>query len=204
MSVPAIAQVQTQPQTQAGEGAEKFLGSVVKDVYTNEFFHFRLTKAPTMIVLNEEQKAAALAAGNEFLGSDAKIGRDAWAKAANAEVLLFSLTDKDPSLGPGPSLNIGALRQRDGVTPTGVCNVTRDFLTQNPKVTVQTDTRSTKLAGKDGALIDFALATSGETVFIRYYALIVKGHSLTFVMSYIKKEDLDRFEKILRTLEFSA
>src|SRR6185436_14018896 len=50
---PAIAQVQTRPQTQAGEGAEKFLGSVVKDVYTNEFFHFRLTKAPTMIVLNE-------------------------------------------------------------------------------------------------------------------------------------------------------
>ena len=202
LTVPAVAQVPTQ--TEINDGSEKFLGSLLKDVYTNDFFHFRLTKPATMFVLSEEQNAAYKAAGTELLRADSKMGRAAWEKAATAEVVVFSLTDKDPALGVISSLNIGALRQASGVTASGVCNATRDFLIENPKITVLTDTRSTKLVGKDAAVIDFRLTTAGEPAFIRYYALMVRGHSLTFVVTYFKKEELDRLEGVLRTLEFFA
>lgn len=190
-------------QSQPVDNSDAFLGEVFKDAYSNAYFGFRLKRPTGMYVLSEEQKSTYKAAGVDLLRApDANMDKAAWEKAATAEVVIFSLAEKEPGSAPTASLNIGALRQGAGVTSKMVCEVTRDFLAQNPKLTVQTDVRPITLAGKAGSQLDFVMSGGPQQFFVRYYALIVRGHSLTFVITYMKDEELNRFETILKSLEF--
>lgn len=181
---------------------DTFLGAVGQGSYKNEFFQFRLRIPPKMYVLTAGQVATFKATGTELLSADVKGSRAAWEKAASAEVILLSLAENEPGVVAGASLNVGALRQPAGVTSKMVCDVAKDFVLLNPKFKVMTETMPIKLAGKDFSRLELTLGIEGTVVYFRYYATIVRGHSLTFVTTYLKNDELERFEKVLSTLEF--
>jgi hypothetical protein len=191
-------------QTRTGiQDSERFLGSIVDNVYKNEFFGFEISAPPEMYVLSKTEKEQSREAGAEFLSKDASGNRDAFVKATTAEVVIFSIADRAPGEGTA-SLNVGALKQPAGVTPRMVCDSARHFLVRNPRITVGSDTSAATLAGKQAARVEFKVRTdSVAPLHVRYYAAIVRGYSVTFVITYMEQSQLQKFEKLLSTLKFS-
>ena len=181
---------------------DTFLGSVGQGLYKNDYFQFRLSIPPKMFVLTTGEVERFKATGTGLLSTDVKGNRAAWEKAAGAEVILLSLAENEPGAVAGPSLNVGVLRQPAGVTSKMVCDVAKDFVLLNPKFKVTTETIPIKVAGRDFSRLELALGIEGSVVYFRYYATILRGHSVTFVITYLKPEELARFEKVLGTLEF--
>ncbi len=184
------------------KASEKFLGSIEGGYYKNQYFGFQLPAPADMLLLDATQRAAFAAAGAEMLAKDVAGNKAAWEKAATSEVLLLSMADREP--GPGTaSLNIGAVRQPADVTPRMVCEDAKDFFVQNPKMKMLGETTQVTLARRKFCRMELNFkADEALSVDLRYYATIVKGHSLTFVITYSEKSQLEKFEKVLTSLKF--
>lgn len=193
---PAIGSAQ-----KSSEG-DNFLGETIRGSYQNKFFGFKLSFDPEMYVLSDAEKSAYKKAGLEMIVSGVKENREAYAKAASQEVLLFSLAVSELKGAPVSSLNIGGLKQPKGATSSEVCDVAAGFFLKNPKFALLTKTASKKIASKEFSWTELQFNTGAQPLKLRYYATIQKGYSITFVISYLSEEDLASLEKVLGSLDF--
>jgi len=182
--------------------ADSFLGELSGGKYRNDFFGFTLTPLPEMYVFSGDERNSYKKAGVELISKDIEKGRAAFEKAAGQEVLIFSVAMAKPELRGISSLNVGALKQPAGATPSLVCDTAAEFLVRNPSFTVTSKTATLKRRGKDFARIEFAFASGDQKLSLRYYATIQNGYSITFVITHLSKTDLDAFEKVLDSLDF--
>jgi hypothetical protein len=198
MAVPyfALAQPTTDP-------SDQFLGKVSEGKYRNSFFGFTLSPSPEMHILSDQERAIYKKAGVEMLSKDVEENRAAFAKAAGQEVLLFSLAMEKPGSTGVSSLNVGGLKQPEGATAELVCDTAAEYLVRNPKFTVASKTTALKRGGRSFARVEFNFVNGEHKLSLRYYATIQKGYSITFVITHLSKNDLDAFEKVLDSLEFS-
>lgn len=190
------------PQAQV-ENSDQFLGELLEGKYRNGFFGFVLSPEPEMYILSDQERAIYKEAGVEMIGKDIKKGRAAFEKAASQEVLIFSVSLSKPGSTGVSSLNVGAIKQPTGTTPSEVCDLTAQAFLQNPMFTLASKTKPLKRAAKDFAQLELGVKSGERTLSVRYYVTIRKGYSLTFVITYLSKPDLDSLEKVLDSLEFS-
>ncbi|MGQ0540821.1 MAG: hypothetical protein ACT4O9_03090 [Blastocatellia bacterium] len=196
--VPVFGLAQTQV-----ENSDQFLGELSGGKYTNGFFGFTMSPPPEMYVLSDHEKAIYKKGGVEMFGKDLKKGRAAYERAASEEVLLFSLTVTKPASTGVSSLNIGAVKQPEDVTPAVICETAAEFFVRNPNYKLASKTKTLKRAGKDFAQVEFIVASGEQTLSLRFYATMRKGYSITFVITHLSKTDLESLEKVLDSLEFS-
>ena len=189
-------------QAQVGN-SDQFLGELSEGKYRNGFFGFTLSPPPEMYILSDHERAIYGKAGVAMFGKDIGKGRAAFEKAASQEVLLFSLLVSKPGSTGVSSLNIGVVKQPDGVTPALVCDTAADFFVRNPNYQLASKTKTLKRAGKDFAQIELTVTSGKQTLSLRYYATMRKGYSVTFVITHLSKADLDSLEKVIDSLEFS-
>ena len=184
------------------ENSDRFLGEASEGKYRNAFFGFALTLPPDMYVFSDQERAIYTKAGVAMFAKDIGKNRKAYEKAAQQEVLLFTLAVNKPALSGVSSLNIGVVKQPEGVTPADMCDTAANFFIRNPNYKLTSKTQTMKRAGKDFAKIELTAVYGAQTVALRYYAMMRKGYSVTFVITHLSKADLDSLEKVLDSLEF--
>lgn len=187
----------------ASENSDQFLGELLDGKYRNGFFNFSISVPPEMYVLSDQERSIYRKAGVEMFLKDVVKGRAAFEKSASQEVLIFSLAVAQPAANGVSSLNIGAVRQPEGTTAIDICDDAAIFLVRNPNYTLTSKTKAIKRAGKDFARVGFEVVSGEQTLSLMYYATMRKGYSITFVITYLSKNDLDSLEKVLESLEFS-
>ncbi len=183
--------------------SKSFLGSTENGAYKNEFFGVKVNVPAEMHVLTRQEQTDNRDSGAKMLSKAVEGDQDAWERAAKAEVLILSVSELNPGTGPSASLNVGVIRQPPETTSKEVADTTKNFLLRNPGISVVSNTKDVKFAERDFSMLELKVKTEGATVEIRYYVTIVRGYSMTFVVTYLEKQQCDRFEKVLATLEFS-
>ncbi|HMQ03936.1 MAG TPA: hypothetical protein PKD26_08465 [Pyrinomonadaceae bacterium] len=155
-----------------------------------------------MYVFSDQERAIYRKAGEEMFVKDLEKGRAAFEKAASQEILIFSVAMDRPGVKGVSSLNIGAVKQPDGTTPDEICDDAAAFFVKNPNYTLTSKTRKLKRAGRDFGLVEFTFSSGEQRLALRYYATMRRGYSITFVLTYLSKADLDSLEKFLDSLAF--
>ncbi len=196
--IPACALAQHQVQS-----PDQFLGELSDGKYRNDFFGFAMSLPPEMYLLSDQKRAIYKKAGVEMFSKNLEKGRAAFEKATSQEVLLFSLAVSKPESTGVSSLNIGVVKQPEGVTPDLICDDAGAFFVRNPNYKLISKTKKLKRAGNDFAQIELAVVSGEQTLSLRYYATMRKGYSLTFVITHLSKADLESLEKVVDSLEFS-
>jgi hypothetical protein len=183
---------------------EKFLGALKGGVYRNDYFGFSLDTPASFYDLTPGEMVAAKDGGAKLLSDGVKGDRAAWEKAAKTEIFLMMVAEKGPGSLANSSLGIGAMRQARGVSARMVANASRDFLLKSPGLQLVKDTAQSMQAGKIFAGFELEGNFNGQRMFTKYRVTIHKGHSLTFVITYIEPASLEKFEKVFSTLRFDS
>jgi hypothetical protein len=199
----ASGQSKPQPPPPPRPISKSFLGNVDNGVYKNEFFGVKVDIPSEMHVLTKQEQGDARDGGTRMLSKDVDGDQEAWERAVKAEVLLLSVSEVKPGTGPSASLNIGVIRQSTGTTSKQVADTAKEFLLRNPAISIVSNTMALKLAARDFSRLELKVKTGGPELDVRYYVTIVRGYSMTFVVTYLEKEQLDRFEKVLATVKFT-
>lgn len=199
----AFGQSKPQPSPPPRPVSKSFLGNVENGVYKNEFFGVKVDVPAEMHILTKQEQGDARDGGARMLSKDVDGDQEAWERAVKAEVLLLSVSEVKPGTGPSASLNIGVIRQPTGTTPKEVADTAKEFLLRNPAISVVSHSKAVELGGRDFSRLELEVKNGGSKLDVRYYVTIVRGYSMTFVVTYLEKEQLDRFEKVLATVKFT-
>jgi hypothetical protein len=200
-SLMVVAQVVVAQSTSVAS-SKNFVGSFKDGVYRNDFFGFRMTIPTDLHVTSDEERKAAVQGGAKMISADIDGDKAAFEKAATAEIMVFGATEAKPGQTGNASLLVGVLKQGDGVTSRMVANKARSLLLQNPRFNVTKDTSLVSVGGADFSLIEMEADTGSYVLKFKYYATVRRGYSLTFTITYLNRESLERFQKVLDTLAF--
>lgn len=190
----ANALAQTQPD---------FFGTAGEGVYRNAFFGMTLNFPNEWTVLSREEIEKSLQVGQDILKTQDKKNSAAIEAAAQREILILAVAEKNEATGNISNLFVGVRKQASGVTAEMVLTATKNLLLQNSSIKLVKDTQKIKLGGETFSSVELQNNLHGENFYQRLFVVMRKGYSLNFVVTYKKTESLRAMENVLQSLSFT-
>jgi hypothetical protein len=185
------------------KASEEFdFGTVENSVYRNKYFGFAVTLPSDWNIQDEEARRQIMNAGAKALAGGDKNPDLAALQTANL------LTAFKHPLGSKVPINSSIACVAERVVQEPSIARGRDYLAYSRKVleASQVDVSFAKemsteiLGGRDFDLMHVNMSLAGKTVQQAYYARIIKGYALVFVISYATEEDKATLKGVLNSL----
>lgn len=197
-SMSAFSQVKTVPLP------TDIRGLVDGDAYRNSFFGFELDLPKGWLALGQEDQATAKDIGTDALKSEDPSYAKTIQNAVDAELVVLTYAKKPLGAMGNSTLAIGILKQPSNrVTPRMVVEGTKSLLLHSSANKLVRDVQVETIGKTPLASMIIDLSMLGQVVHIKYYAMMLKGYSVTVAMSYSDEEAIKEMDAALRTIRFN-
>jgi hypothetical protein len=185
------------------KAADEFdFGTVENSVYRNKYFGFVITLPSDWNIQDEESRRQIMNTGAKALAGDEKNPTVSELQTANL------LTAFKHPLGSKVPVNSSIACVAERVSQEPSIKRGRDYLAYSRKVVeasraavsfakgISTET----LGGREFDVMHVKMSLAGKTIQQEYYATIIKGYALVFVISYATEEDKATLKSVLDSL----
>ncbi len=183
-------------------------GKVEKSVYTNKYFGFILKLPEDWSIQSEETSKEIMETGKEVVAGDNKNLQKALDKA-DEQSLFFFAAYKYPVGTPGKyNPNIIGMAEKISAVPDIKSGADYLFharrLLEMSQMEVSFGKKITKedIGGVEFDAMYVSLSFGRILIKQKYYAAIMKGYAVSFIISYIDEEGELSLENILATAKF--
>lgn len=183
-------------------------GKIDHSVYTNKFFGMQVTIPSGWSIQDQQQQQQIMTEGEKVLsGSDKNL--KAMMKASELETVSLFAAFEYPQGSPVP-MNPGVMALAEKVNQQPGIKTGRDYFYQARKVleagqlhvTFPKDYYTQKLGGVDFDVMEAQIAVGAKIVEEKYYATILKGYALSFIVVYEKDHEDPAQVKMLDSMTF--
>lgn len=183
-------------------------GSVRNSVYSNAYFGLSITLPPSWSIQDQEARQRLMDMGGKMVAGDDKNLKAAVKAAEMTTVNLLSVF-KHPMGAPVPcNPNIMCIAEQVRHMP-GISKGT-DYLyharraleASQMQASVLEEESTESIGGHDFNVMHIELSLGNLTVHQKYYAAIMKGYALVFIVSYTTDDDQSALKDILKTVTF--
>ena len=185
------------------------LGSVTDSIYRNEYFGFSVALPPDWNIQDQDTIQENSNRGQKMLAGDDK-NLEATLKAAEMTTFTLFAALKHPFGAPVQyNPNISCIAERVSHLP-GI-KKGQDYLFHSKKllessqlqIHFPSEISTESLGGMDFGVMHTEIPITGMTVRQKYYAAIIKGYSLGFVVSFTNDSEKSLLQDILETITFN-
>lgn len=184
--------------------AAEFFGTTGEGVYRNGFLGFSINFPKSWTPLNQEQITQSVEIGQDILKGQDKKNSRIIEEAAQKEVLILVITEKNGGLENTANLSIGVRKQPSSqVTSEMVIDATKKLLLGNLSIQLVADTQKVKFGGETFSTVELQNNWKGIYIYQKLFTAMRKGYSVTFVLTYKKSESRQAMENIMQSLKFT-
>ena len=183
-------------------------GTVNNSVYQNEYFGLTVDLPPEWSIQDQEARQRMTELGGKMVAGDDKNLKAAVKASEMTTVNLFAAF-KHPVGTPVPyNPNIMCLAERVRHVP-GI-KKGEDYLFHSKKllessqmqVSFPKEMTTEAIGGIQFGVMHTAMSMAGMTIRQKYYAAIIKGYALVFIVSFTTEEEESALEDVLKTIAF--
>lgn len=183
-------------------------GTIKNSVYQNEYFGLSVPLPPEWSVQDQEARRKLQEAGGKMLAGDDK-NLKAVVKASEMTTVSLLTVFKHQLDKPVPfNPNIICVAERIDHIPE--IQKGADYLFQSKKlletgqikVSFPKEISTESFGGREFAVMHVEIPMPGMTVNQKYYAAIMKGYALTFIVSFSTDEEESSLHSILKKVTF--
>lgn len=183
-------------------------GTITNSVYQNNYFGFSVTFPQDWSIQDQTEQRQLMVKGSHALYGDSSKGQAVLNAAALQVVNLFAVSQYP--MGSHVEFNSSILSMAERVRQAPDVKTGTDYLehvkTQLASgrlaISYPGDIYTTQVGGKDFSVMELEMTTPKMTVRQKYYAAIMKGYALGFILSYSSDEQESSLQKILDTVTF--
>ncbi len=183
-------------------------GTVKNSTYRNEYFGLTVALPPDWSVQDQETRQRLLDFGSQAIAGDNKSLKAVLKASELATANLFAAF-KHPLGAPVPyNPNILCVAERVRHMP-GIKSG-KDYLfhsrrileSSQMEVSFPIDVSTESLGGQNFGVMHTEMSMAGMAVRQKYYAAIMKGYALTFIVSFTTDEEESSLQSILKSVTF--
>lgn len=185
-------------------------GVVKNSVYQNEYFGFKLALPSEWSVQNQEMRQRLAETGTKMLAGE-NTGLKAVLKASEQQTINLFATFQHPVGTPvpfNPSIMCVAERVRDlpGIKRGKDYHFHAKKLMKSGQIEFEfpKEISSEQLDGIDFDVLHVSMTIGPLTVQQKYYAVIMKGYALVFIVSFSTADEEAVLQKILEGVSFKS
>jgi hypothetical protein len=195
-------------QTPASDAPKPDVGNINGAIYTNDFFGLQISIPAQWSVAGEAAKKQLLEKGQEIVKPDDEKTQKAVQDAAQRVTQLLTLS-KSPLGTAGPNSSFICLSEQ--MPPQASQISGRDYLVAMTKlfkystipVSAEGEPQPGKINGTEFFVLDVAYQTpAGGKIVQRYYASVMRGYALVFIVTAFDEQDRKITDEILSSIKF--
>jgi len=208
----------TENSTQMTNTKELTLGEINDDVYTNEYFNFKITLPTGWYSLSEEQRKSVHDAGAEIITQDDEVKKEYYDLSMQNSLSLFILYEKNPVEATSYNPSISMVAEK---LPT----LTQVFITSGEQYLESIKSQLSEVKEMNGIPLEYnfvspenitlgnkdfsvlhieASLNNGQLIIFQdYYATKVDNYMLGIVTSYLSGEQKYQLENSLQSITFN-
>ena len=183
-------------------------GTIKNSVYQNKYFGLSVPLPPEWSVQDQEARRKLQEAGGTMLAGDDK-NLKAVVKASEMTTVNLLTVFKHPQGKPVP-FNPNFICMAERVHHMPEIKNGEDYLFQSKKlletsridVSFPGEITTESVGGREFGVMHVEIPMSDMTIRQKYYATIMKGYALTFIVSYSTDEEESSLQKILKKVTF--
>ena len=183
-------------------------GTIKNSVYQNEYFGLSVHLPPEWIAQDQEARRKLQESGGTMLAGDDK-NLQAAVKASEMTTVNLLTVFKHPLDTPVPfNPNVICVAERVHHIPeitngTEYLFLSRRLLeTGRMEVSFPKEISTESFGGREFSVMHVEIRMPGMTVHQKYYAAVMKGYALTFIVSFSTAEEESSLHNILKTITF--
>jgi hypothetical protein len=183
-------------------------GTIKNSVYQNEYFGLSVQLPPEWIAQDQEARRKFQESGGTMLAGDDK-NLQAAVKASEMTTVNLLTVFKHSMDKPVPfNPNLICVAERVNHIPeikkgTDYLFLSKKLLeTGQMKVSFPRELYTESFGGREFGVMHVEISMPGMTVRQKYYAVVMKGYALTFIVSFSTDEEESSLHNILKTITF--
>jgi hypothetical protein len=183
-------------------------GAFNKDVYKNNYFGLAITIPPDWSIQDQEAQRRLMKVGGKLMSGDDK-NLQAVLKASELQTVNLFAVFKYPQGSPVTS-NPSILALAENVSQFPGIKRGKDYHFHSRQaleasrleVSFPKDIYTQQLGGVDFDVMETEMSIRGMVIKQKYYAAIMKGYALCFIVSFNTDDEQAALQKILDTMTF--
>lgn len=183
-------------------------GTLENGKYKNEFFGMRLKLPDDWYAMDDDTRMKMMETAKKMLSGEDK-NMKAILDASELNSVNLFMVNKHP-LGTAVSFNPGLACVAEKVGHLPGIKKGSDYLYHAKKLMQASQIKyifpkepyAQKIGGNDFDVQDVEVHIKGMTIYQKYYAAILKGYALSFIISSATQEEEENLKQILETVQF--
>lgn len=178
---------------------------IVGNVYQNKYFRLRIIPPESWLAQSSAVNEAIKSIGSELVSGKTKATDKAFDEAVQRTTILYTVTKDIVGIQNNALMTVTAER----IVPLTQIRNGHDYLRLNIQsfklLTMPADFKYSEniMSEKIGKETFYYIDVERASLSQRFYAIVRNGHSLAFVMTYFKAEELETMKEILRQSDFA-
>jgi hypothetical protein len=183
-------------------------GTFNKSVYTNNYFGLTVTIPADWSIQDQEAQRRIMKLGGKMVAGDDK-NLKSLMKASELKTVNLFAAFKYPA-GTPVAFNPSIMALAEKVSQLPGIKRGKDYLffarqileSGQMQVSFPKEIYTERLGGVDFDVMDLELSVRGITIKEKYYAAIIKGYALSFIVAFTNDEEESSDQKILNIVTF--
>jgi hypothetical protein len=183
-------------------------GAFNNSVYTNNYFGLTVTIPADWSIQDQEAQRRIMKLGGKMVAGDDK-NLKSLMKASELKIVNLFAAFKYPA-GTPVAFNPSIMALAEKVSQLPGIKRGKDYLffarqileSGQMQVSFPKEIYTERLGGVDFDVMDLELSVRGITIKEKYYAAIIKGYALSFIVAFTNDEEESSDQKILNTVTF--
>jgi len=190
-------------------GDEIDFGTLSNSVYRNEYFGFSVTFPKDWSVQDQEAQRRLMKKGVQLVAGDDR-NLKAMVKASELQTVNLFAVFEHP-VGSPVAYNPSIMALAEIVRELPGIKRGKDYLFQarqvleagQIQVSFPKDYYSERLGGMEFDVMESEISVRGKTIKQKYYATILKGYALCFIVSFTSDDEAASLQSILNSITFN-
>lgn len=178
------------------------LGEMNGSEYVNDYFGLRIEIPQGYVIVDRNELELLQKAGVEIIGGDSETNTKRIETAVNQTVILLGVFRDHFGTPNNSGIEIGAVRQQDGVTARMVLAASSSLLTRNGGYKLKRSLTDRKFGGVTFVGAEFERDIAGVTIKQHSYVAMRRGYSLLVTIVYSTDEGLKAMQQLLDGMAF--
>ncbi|HET6842032.1 MAG TPA: hypothetical protein VFK06_10145 [Candidatus Angelobacter sp.] len=195
-------------QTATDQQSRPGMGKIDGATYTNDFFGLQLSIPAQWSVNGDAVKKQLVEKGKEILQTDEKTQEAIDSESAkNMQFLTLSRYPMGSAAANSSFICGGEQLPKGAEIPTGreyLLAMTRYFKNSKIPITLEAEPHVSKLGNAEFYSMDVSYQTRAGKLGQRYYARVMKGYALVFIVTVLDEADRKAMDGILASVSFAG